>query len=234
MNIRKVLLFLALFVTFGQIAMAQGTIFRIQIGAFGLEKDVQSDPYFNGLAGGTEIEIEEVADPASAVKYRYYAGGAFGQYGEASQFLNSISNAYKDAFIVAFIDESVPAAADEPLTMPLPEGSCVPRAVEGFLPADIVYRVQIGAFSKVKDIQTDTFFDGLTTDTEVEIEELGAGSSTKYRYYAGGPLYDYYDANGYADALQVFYQGAFVVGFGTDNYRLGKVEESMKRKLCLE
>ena len=112
---------------------------------------------------------------------------------------------------------------------------CMPRIVKGFEKNDINYRLQIGAFSKEKNLEGDSFFDGIPDNTDVEIEEINGSTTVKYRYYAGGAFKCHVDATRFLrKRLTSSYPDAFAVAFGIDNERLGKVTRAMKSQLCLD
>ncbi len=112
---------------------------------------------------------------------------------------------------------------------------CKPRTVKGFEKNDINYRLQIGAFSKEKSLDGDPFFNGIPDETDVEIEQINSSSKVKFRYYAGGAFKCYVDASKFLKRkLWGHYPDAFVVAFGTDNERLGKVTVAMQSQLCLD
>ena len=112
---------------------------------------------------------------------------------------------------------------------------CTPRIVKGFEKNDINYRLQIGAFSKEKNLEGDSFFDDIPDNTDVEIEKINGSTTVKYRYYAGGAFKCHVEATKFLRKRIVpSYPDAFAVAFGIDNERLGKVTRAMKSQLCLD
>ena len=111
---------------------------------------------------------------------------------------------------------------------------CVTQEVSGFAASDISYRIQIGAFSEEKNVQTDPFFDALAAGTNVESESVtNADGDIITRYYAGGELATYQAALDYLDTIDEDYTDAFMVAFGSSTTRIGEVTDAMKASLCL-
>ena len=76
--------------------------YRVQVGAFSEPKDPNTDPFFENLPAGTTVESEEVTNDAGDLITRYYAGGEQLTYQAALDYLDTIDEAYTDAFLVAF------------------------------------------------------------------------------------------------------------------------------------